>query len=206
MSKKKKDAKNIFDAASEIFVGEEERRKKKKRILAAREEAARSEGMTDPLVRVAEESEPPLVEPSAPIALPTERVKEKKRKGSGTQVKREAAGSTSLVQSLTSESKKEELKEVYDALNQIRSDLEEKLEKMFHKAKLTKEELNHYLTNPGNFTALQWDAIEQARKEEKAKMWSLLGVEEQKKALEKESKREKRKGLAGRKKGWFRVD
>ena len=101
--------------------------------------------------------------------------------------------------------------EVNDMLKRLRDmdeDLKKKMERVCELSGMTKREIEKYIENPHNFTASQWDKIQQEKDQLEEQLFAAIGIKAKKRILKKKKKKMARgrrgKTLGGRK-GWMQM-
>lgn len=97
----------------------------------------------------------------------------------------------------------EELEAELATVRAHRSELEEKIEKIFSELRMTRSELTDYLNNPQNFNEQEWKIVQAERDVLLDNIWRHVGDEYkrayQEKRIKKAEKDRKRKGISSRK-------
>lgn len=101
-----------------------------------------------------------------------------------------------------------DVKSMLERMHFMNKDLENKLESVYTKTGMPKEEIHNFLENPNNFSSTVWNKIQEDMTSLEQKVWAAVGKHMKKSMLkkktDKKSKERKGKTLGARKK-WIPV-
>jgi hypothetical protein len=62
-----------------------------------------------------------------------------------------------------------------ERMNEMRKDIDDKLESLMYTSGLSKDRMQQYLSNPQNFSKEQWEFLQQKNQEFSDKIWNAVG-------------------------------